>query len=573
MRMPALDFNWLSANSNVPTVLLGIFPPLKNIAVLFAVSCAVAMGPWLWSTLLAGGLATATPFLPFLGYSIVGVLAFTVLNFMFRREVIAAKKSVREFAAKLYDDDNPVDVVRLMNSVTAEVNAHFEMQDPENYQYMPPPLFGYFTSHDAKIITIEGRNYGNSALYFSSGMFHSHETKLNQHHLAALIRMELVKIYKRREVSSTFVAMVKDLLSTIEIANYFSPTLIWLLSSPLAVMLKFLEIFPSTVYRSYEIEAAIEVAKMGFGEDLIQAIYKRNNPSEILNQRRLPAKDAREKASVQRADYTGLMEEWIRPISHWVDRHQWKTADKTGWRILVLPAILIREVLTFLNELHDKIPRSTTILKSLYEQTKGQIDENGALISYGEVLSKKALPLFRRTQEALRLKLHDWISNKPDYVIQLLQEKPEDTDIQEYNIYLYAENDVVNYVLLDRDKEVVRESISQAIGNEKYTSLQEAINSQSIDRITDKAKNKLFEILTSRGRIYPRAEDVMYAPIGPDGNGYATPLHVHHHHHDLARVYTPAQDRHEYLNQQSQESQEKQVYELEQDERQRLELQ
>lgn len=350
------NFSYLAkVSTGRQTRFKGVLPPLATIVSLAAVSSAIALGAWLWM----GLIATSASFLPILVTTAAAITGFTFLNFWFSREINTFMLSSREVREGFkFDENNPTDLLKLVDHVLAEVNAYLRKIDP-NHQDCPRPRICTFSDVHAKVVTIEGRNPGKSALFFSSGCFNSQNTHLNQRHLAALITFELFKIAKHRGVGRTFVQMWTDVLTNFE--NFRSGNFIGKMFGFLAGPLQFFLLLQRSVSRSYEYEAGEATVKIGRGMDLVDAIdYK---VCSTLFEKRTYVELQKDQTAKRRdtSGYNGFFSKHFRSFINWVANNEYAGDDKSGYLILSFLDILVREMGFFVNELFSERPRATRL--------------------------------------------------------------------------------------------------------------------------------------------------------------------------------------------------------------------
>ncbi len=364
------NFSWLAKISTGRTTILnGLLPPLATILSLAAVSAAIALGAWFWMGFLAAGVSM----LPIYITAAAAVSGFTLLNFWFSRAINFAMLSAREVREGFgLDEHNPTDLLRLVDHVLAEVNAHLRKDNP-NHKDIPRPRICTFADIHFKVITVEGRNPGKAALFFSSGCFNSPVTHMNQRHLAALISFELYKIARHRGVTRTFVQMWTDMLSTLENArsgNFLSKALGFF-----AGPLQFFLLLQRSVSRSYEYEAGKAVVDMGRGMDLVDAIdYKVCGPLFKKGTYVELQKDRAKRKRPEPLNYKGPFAKYINAFADWIDNNEYAGDDKTGWRLLSFLDICVEEFLVFINEIFSDKPRSTRLKDYLRPLLKLDVD-------------------------------------------------------------------------------------------------------------------------------------------------------------------------------------------------------
>jgi len=357
-------------------------------------------GLWLWSALAASAVA----FVPLLEISIAGVLVVTVLNFLFSREINTGLLGTREVREGFIfnNEKNPTDLRKLVNHLRAELEVKFQEKFKDKDLKLPMPRLLLFNPvpNEFQIVTVEGRNPGKSALIFSSECFHYPGTKgvQNQKQLAALIQLELVKIYLRRGVSRTIVGMGSDLLATLQnlsFTNIFGKAL-WVLTSPL----QFILLLKQSISRSYTYEAAGMVAECGRGIDLLNAIDSKFCPA--LDQETMPTNQELKDQQKKRVPYPdeGLFSWFIKPIADWIDSLEYSGDDKSGFRIVSMVDFLVREIATIVKEWYGAEPRTTNVKAALRPNIKS---EDG-LVSM-ETAYKRDVPRIRENDKKINNEL------------------------------------------------------------------------------------------------------------------------------------------------------------------------
>jgi hypothetical protein len=350
-----LNFTWFAeiTAARAPWQ-IGIIPPIKTILALLAFSGAIAGGLWLWGGLWTGVYASLSSFVPVIGKTLAATLGFTFLNFWFKRDIDAAMNSTRDIRDDvLYGPTNPVNVYKLVNHLRHEVNAHFRKKLGDKARDIPVPVL-LTTTDDGnfKIITSEGRNPGKAGIIFSSGAFDMR--RMDQRHLAALIEKELIKIYLRRGVYRTIVAMLTDLSSTLENLKTSEHMILRVLGA-LVTPFQFFLLWEKSINRTFEYEASKEVVECGRGYDLIGAMDRKVCNTQVV----FPMKTTfrRNQELHKREPYQGHGP--IKWLADWVDQHEYPGADKTGSRFFAFFDAVVNYALYLINELWNKLPRST----------------------------------------------------------------------------------------------------------------------------------------------------------------------------------------------------------------------
>jgi Zn-dependent protease with chaperone function len=368
-------FSWLAQISTARAPWLGgILPPIGTLLMLGLVAGAMAGGLWLGTALWAGAVAQASAFYPLLGETLAGVLGFSLLTFWFSREIDTFGFSTREAREDfVYSQKvNPTRLDKLVEHVRQEVNIYFKQLYGNKHVDIPMPRLLTYSKGEIEIFS-SGRNPGKSGIFFSSGVFDFRKTNLDQRQIAALVQMELVKIYLNRGMYRTITSMGASLANTLQNLNNSNSWLyrfLGLLVSPL----QFILLLERSINRSYEYEAAGHVIKCGRGIDLMNAIDKKvcstletlpTNAELKVNQR-----------AHMREPYNGFMSWLIQPFTNWIDRNELAGDDKTGYRIISLFDILVRECGYYINELWKKEPRATNLKNYLRPIVKANVGGN-----------------------------------------------------------------------------------------------------------------------------------------------------------------------------------------------------
>ncbi len=388
--------------------LAGILPPLKTVFLLLSLSVIMATGLWAWAGFWTGVYASLSGFLPFIGQGLAATLGITLVNFWFGRDINAAilatrdARDIMKYAEST--SQNEIELNKLVNHIRHEVNAYFRQKLGANHRDIPVPLLLTYTDDaNFKIVTIEGRNQGTAALIFSSSVFDT--SRMDQRHLAALIEKELIKIYLRRGVSRTIIGMMSDLSTTLQSFNA-SPLFVYKMLGLLASPLNFFTLIERSINRSYEYEASSHVVACGRGVDLVGAMDRKVN----RNQRNFPMKATlNDNLDFNKRDpYQGRGP--VKWIADWIDRYEYANADKSGLRIVALGDILVNYTLFFVNELWNKLPRSTNEKSHVLKNIKANI--NGVEISMdSKDATEETWSLFDQQNREKNRPLYDQVVN------------------------------------------------------------------------------------------------------------------------------------------------------------------
>lgn len=376
----------------------GVFPPFSSLLTFILVSGLITGAGMAW----AAFTATAASWTAIMGVTFPALVGTAFLNFWFNRDILtftlASRKVVKNF---VYDkEEDPKKLQDMVEHLTAEVNMHFARELGGAHRDIHVPRICTFTEGHFQIITAEGRNPGKSAIFISDGALKSHETRMTQRQLAALIQKELVKIYLRRGVARSAVGIGTDFLKTIDalqFGNIFFKSF-YLLLSPF----KLATLFNAMIQRSYEYEACEVVAKIGRGLDLHQALDRKVSSSldEIPTRRELNEQQVAGRREPFEA--TNWIGKFIKPLADWVDANEAPDEDRSGYRFISFFDICVREIGFFVDECFKSSPRITNVKPDLERIIK---DKEGTAFSMAYT---RDVPCFMTEQEAINQSLWTW---------------------------------------------------------------------------------------------------------------------------------------------------------------------
>lgn len=353
-----LDFGWIAkqSTSRAP-ILKGLLPTFSTLITLLMISGALATGMWIW----AGATATLMSFVPVFAKSFAAIAGTALLNFWFNRDITTAVLNSREVRKGFkFDEHNPTDLQKLVNHVRLELNAHFRTIYGDSHVDLPMPRLCIYTSDKAKVHANLGRTQDNIALFFSSTLFDSHNTRWTQRDLAALVAFELTKAYKQRGWSATISSIATSFLFTLESlqqSEHWYYRALGMLAGPL----QFFFLVQKAIDRSYAYEAATTMVDIGRGMDYYWAIDTKVCPS--LRKQYAPAYMSLDQARKKREPYNGWFASVLRPFTDRIDSAEWieDITDKQGSRIVSAIDIMVRETIFSLQELKNSDPRTTRL--------------------------------------------------------------------------------------------------------------------------------------------------------------------------------------------------------------------
>lgn len=364
--------------------LKGLWQPTSTILTLLIVAGALTVATPLW----AGTVISIQGLIGSFIAKLAAVVSLAVFNFVYRVDITNAMLSAREVPDDyIQDRKNPIDIHRLVNHLCAELNIYFSNHQKfrESHQDLIKPKIFTFTNQKSEIITVEGYEPGQAALFFSTGMLDSEITHLNQEELAALIRVELIKIYLRKGLSGSVVGLGADLIATLKNMaaikpeenrenNFFAATLMKG-GGVFLSLFHFLFLLQMAVKRSAAYEASKRVIKLGKGIQLINANDKKVSPTlvkappryEFNRKRREHLEKLREKLPL----YEGWGKSLIQPIQRWIDVHEYMTTPPEHYHSRILRGIgnIFREGWLLLNELSGENPRNTNLNSYIRRET------------------------------------------------------------------------------------------------------------------------------------------------------------------------------------------------------------
>ncbi|MBI2792698.1 MAG: hypothetical protein HYX61_12135 [Gammaproteobacteria bacterium] len=392
------NFSWLAqASTSKKPWLLGFIPSVGTIIMLGLMAAAISGGIWLWAGFWSGAYASAAVFVPLLEKTLMGVIGFSILNFWFSREINTALLSTREarepfvFSQKV----NPTSLIKLVNHLRQEVNAHFKQKYGDNHVDMPMPRILNYTKSDFEISS-EGRNPGKAGIFISTGAFDYKKTNMNQREVAALIQRELVKIYLRRGFFRTIAGIGSSLATTLENLNSSDFWFFKMLGTITAPLQFFIALIENSINRSFEYEASGEVIECGRGVDLIRAIDHNVNPQleTVATNEELKINQNKH----QRKPYSGFLSSVLSPFTNWIDRNEYASDDKSGYRVMSMPDSIVREAIFYTEELKKKKPRATSEKTFIRPRVWAMIDGNevsmdNATTEQVEIIQKRQLAI------------------------------------------------------------------------------------------------------------------------------------------------------------------------------------
>lgn len=415
-----LNFAWLAkVSTSQRPGMFGILPTYTTLFALLIAAAALASGA---SLMLAAGvwmgaIASTIPYLSLFGITTLALIGYSLGKFWFSREITTFSMSTREVrnGFDYSQKHNPTNVRQMVEHLRQEVNAYFRKELGNKHRDIPMPRLLTFTDDAVKIVTTEGRNPGKAAIVFSSGTFLYKKNNLDQRQLAALIEVELVKIYLQKGSRRTIVNIGAELFSSLDSLTTlsFSFLPLQLLTWPYLLVSKFIQLLEHSIHRSFEYEAALYVAeKFGRGVDLIKAIDSK--VCSTLETLPTNAELKADQSSHKREPYKGPFQWLLRPIADWIDNNEYAGDDKTGYRIVSMFDIFVREGGYIFNEWMKNEPRATNLKNALRPVIKTKID--GKDVSMDTAYTKD-IKKIRKHDIQLNQKLHKYIPLASRYAV------------------------------------------------------------------------------------------------------------------------------------------------------------
>jgi len=397
---------WINSGRGQDPLAKGLLPPLKTILSLLIVAAGIAFCGWLWA-----GVLTAVTF----GWSAAGVAGVALLNHLFARDIFTFAFATRNPMEGFdHSRNNSTSIVELVDHLRVELNICLKEKYGAAHKDIPPVRLLAFTEPSFKLFSV-GPAPENAAILLSTGVFNYEQTGMDQRHLAALIEMELVKIYFRRGTASAITSVATNLLTTVEILTLSSawPRFLGGLSHVLKILagpLQFFMLLQLASERNHAYHAAEIVAvDCGRGRDLMKAYDKKVDPT--LKHKPTPIELDEIRERFKRPPYNGAnpgIKKWV----DWIRDNEYPTDckdEKVIWGSLAWSGmmILVRELGFFFYELFSKDPRSTNIGKHIRNLVKGNRPsiEEGSL---GEEVTLNTI----KTGEKWYIKQSDWERNK-----------------------------------------------------------------------------------------------------------------------------------------------------------------
>jgi len=333
----------------------GLLPTLATVATLFMVAGAITLGLMAWATSTTWLLS----FVPTYLTTAASLCGITFLKVWFSRELTHVSLSARDITEDfVYNESNPTYPFLMVEQLRHELRNSSETLKNRypTFEEMPRPRLSTCTTDlSAKTKAEEGRNPGRSGLYFSAGFFLP-ETGFQQRHQAALIQMDLHRLYFYRGVTGAVVRTIANLAATLKKYNK-SPSIFKQFIGLLEWPVRFLSVFAFAVNRSYIYSAFAEVVANNRGVDLMEAIDRKVCPSQINSPSDEQLKKAKKDNAREPYQDSGL----IKIIVDWIDENELATDDKSGYRIFSLGDIVVREGGLSLGELFSEAPRATRL--------------------------------------------------------------------------------------------------------------------------------------------------------------------------------------------------------------------
>lgn len=338
----------------------GLLPTFETLCTLLLVSLAITGGLWLWT----GAVASVVAFLPVYLKTLAVISGAALLNFFVCRDVNTAMLSCRPNRVDNKTDEyERYDVDELVEELRSQLNAHFREVYGEAHVDLPKPRICLYTSNDPKVQVVSGMTLDDTGLFISDAFFRSSNTHWNMDHLKSLIANRLVQAYHRRGWGSTLVSIISNFLFTLESLqdSEFPPLrVLGLLSGPL----QFFFFVQNAIERSYAYEASTHVKNMHRGINYFDAIDIKVFPTLVKQNsyNYLQFDQVRKK----RAPYSGPFQDWLRPVTNWIDDLELADDNKNCYRLTSLVRSIAREITGFFfKELNSRDPRTTNIKNHL----------------------------------------------------------------------------------------------------------------------------------------------------------------------------------------------------------------
>lgn len=358
--------------------LWGSLPSLATVASLVLLGGVLAVAPMLW----AGAAWQLSTYMSYMAYASLAVVGFAGFNYWFDREIQYFSLGCANVNPdELVDEKNPIDVIRLVNHLRQELNAHDGSTDVNHPNHMPMPRVATFKDHHPKIVVVPGRSLGRSAIYISTGMLNHHDTNFTQKELAAIIMAELAKIKSRRSLGNTLLSIADGISKLFDnlmaSQNPFIRGLGYILGP-----LRFCFFLVNAMQRSHVYRAANVVIECGRGSDYFDALEKTNNPNRI----------ARKSAPASlRPPYLQPVTDWmnnnpvfkyiafigrgidsvLKPLADWVDKMESPTDEKQStYRIFSFFDFILRNTLFMVKELGSNKPSGPNLKEHVKEQNE-----------------------------------------------------------------------------------------------------------------------------------------------------------------------------------------------------------
>lgn len=452
-------------------IMRGVLPTLGTLVTLLALSSVIALGLSLWT----GALLTLSHFIPLCAQAAAGIAGTALLTFWFQREMRTATLNAREVRSGFhFGESNPINLRKLVDHIVAELNVHFKAVHGDAYVPLQTPRLCVYTDPKPELQVVLGRTPNHAALFFSHGMLDSTVTKYNQKHLAAVIAHRLTQIYYRRGWSSTIAAIGTDCGSTLDSLQEASAWY-WRALGWLAGPARFFFFVQKAIERSHFYEAIKTVVAIGRGGDFYEALDVAVAPSLckqpaysylLLDQANRRSKEAYDLGALAWAEDPDTGED---PLSKAIDG-------------------IVRETVYSSQELSSSKPRTTRVKEEMRPALKiGQIGK--ALIAADQ---------HQTVREFVNAQVSLFDTQSLDTLSARLAQKLNTPKDQATGYF-------------EQSFEQLRETPKM------YKKVMKVLCQEEVQVLArrERVENaKLYQSIPSASR---------YAPIGPDGNGVASP--------------------------------------------------
>lgn len=389
-------------------LLWGVLPSLNTILMVLLYSCLITTGFVVLSNLWGAPIAFSSVFFPtikFLTPSFVGLVMF---NFIFTSDLAFVFLNGKPIH-KLTRVETNIELLQMMRHVTAEVYCVLEKDPQKRLKTIPMPRICTYSNKSDEIKTCIGITVSMSAIYIPIRLVNTFNTKMKQHHLAALLQKEIVKIYTKQGYPGFFYNIISELGKNIENLILWESTGVLEVIKAAACItvfpLNFIFLMDKMIRRSLEVKAGEVVCLQTYrGADTITATSRVSYPG---------LKEPPPKVIAQlykRPPFHG--EGLLRDFYDWTDTLE-LPGQQENHRLVHFPGNLIRSIGLLWNEFYGPL-RGNTERNFCREVIGGDIDGVRMFLQNADIPQTKNIK--RQQREKNQTLYNEILEYYPNYI-------------------------------------------------------------------------------------------------------------------------------------------------------------